>query len=85
MKDTVAVNLGNRVFLFSHEAHLKYELYYDILKKHIATYENAEEAQESIDFAIADMLDRFLKSSKKVINLEDIEKCLRKFRGVKET
>ncbi|MCB0278979.1 MAG: PspC domain-containing protein [Calditrichaeota bacterium] len=79
MKDTIAVNLGNRVFLFSQEAHLKFELYYDILKRHVTSYDNAKEAMETIDFDIADMLHRFLKTSKKTIELDDVEKLIVEF------
>ncbi|MBN1952909.1 MAG: PspC domain-containing protein [Bacteroidales bacterium] len=77
MKETIKINLAQRLFDLDEDAFRKLKSYLDTLKKYFgANPEEAEDILHDIEQRMAEMLDEKLKDTKQVVTLKDIEEVI---------
>lgn len=77
MKETIKINLNQRLFDLDADAYQKLKDYLDSLKDYFrSTTEEAEEILQDIEQRIAELLQNKLGSTKQVVTLTDIEEVI---------
>jgi phage shock protein PspC (stress-responsive transcriptional regulator) len=77
MKETVKINLNQRLFDLDADAYSKLKKYLDTLRRYFDKKPNeAEEILQDIEQRIAEILEEKLKGDKQVVNLKDIEEII---------
>jgi len=78
MKETIKINLNQRLFDLDADAYQKLKDYLDSLMNYFkATSEEAEDILQDIEQRIAELLQNKLGSTKQVVTLNDIEEVIR--------
>jgi phage shock protein PspC (stress-responsive transcriptional regulator) len=85
MKETIKINLGQRLFDLDKDSYDRLKIYLDSLKRYFQkSPKEADEILQDIEQRIADMLEEKLSDRRQIITIEDIDEVINKMGTIED-